>query len=129
MYRGHTQWGVAKRPKAAASKPVIREFKSHLPSKSVSHWCVQGACKALLFGDGEFNPLGRHMSKDIVYRDMFGIEYTAEELEAESRVWVCMKHRRHLPCRPCMYREPDGGGHWDSCADDDVEAVRAYQKE
>jgi hypothetical protein len=62
------------------------------------------------------------------WRDMFGIEYTREELEAASTVWVCTRHKRFLPCRPCLYSEvPEAAGRWDSCDPQDVEIVRKYQ--
>jgi hypothetical protein len=61
----------------------------------------------------------------MTYRDMFGIEWTNEEI---ATVWVCTRHKRFLPCRPCFYDEvPEAGGRWDSCDPQDVEIVRKHQ--
>lgn len=59
-------------------------------------------------------------------RDMFGIEYTPQEADAMSNVWVCTEHMVFLPCRACdsdsrIIMLPH------SCDDKDVEEVRRYQ--
>lgn len=43
----------------------------------------------------------------------------------EDEIWVCVTHRRFLPCRPC--RRIDIGSHW-SCNPQEVERVRQYRQ-
>ncbi len=52
------------------------------------------------------------------YIDMFGIEWSDDEA---SQVWVCLKHKRFIPCRRTS------GICELSCDTADVEKVRQWQ--
>lgn len=59
---------------------------------------------------------------------MCGSDYVTKYDTWEDLVTVCMKHKRFVPCRACMYGQSNGIGHWNSTDPADVAAVREYQQ-
>jgi hypothetical protein len=64
----------------------------------------------------------------MTYRDIFGIDWTNEEMQSMSTIWVCTEHKRFLPCRSCL-AEPWRTVYPHSCDSQDVEIVRRWQRD